>query len=231
MSWILTFSRRGGGDVECPGPDLILYDDPHQLTRVNFVLLGRRLVLLILPSVARLAWAEPLGLRLSSPLASISKLTISWSWPCLFLMISRQTSPSSDLAAITFLFLCLFGLSLVVHSQVHWWRWPVPDNEDGWKISRGDLRLMIVEAVLVTKVSRDRSVTGAVTKGRVTHVWPHTSHVSLLRLEAGCGHLTWKASLTTGHRHEARLSLEAGHTWQWGQLVSERGQTQGGLGW
>ena len=55
MSWILTFSRRGGGDVECPGPDLILYDDPHQLTRVNFVLLGRRLVLLILPSVARLA--------------------------------------------------------------------------------------------------------------------------------------------------------------------------------
>ena len=57
MSWLLTFSRRGGGDVKCPGPNLILYDDPRQLTLVNFVLLGRRLVLFILPSVARLAYA------------------------------------------------------------------------------------------------------------------------------------------------------------------------------
>ena len=56
MSWLLTFSFRGaGGDVKCPGPNLILYDDPRELTLVNFVLLGRRLVLFILPSVARLA--------------------------------------------------------------------------------------------------------------------------------------------------------------------------------
>ena len=57
MSWLLTFSCRGGGDVKCPGPNLILYDDPRELTLVNFVLLGRRLVLFILPSVARLTYA------------------------------------------------------------------------------------------------------------------------------------------------------------------------------
>ena len=37
-------------------------------------------------------------------------------------------------------------------------------------VARGDLRLVRVEAVLVTKVSRGGSVTGAVTEGRVTHV-------------------------------------------------------------
>ena len=37
-------------------------------------------------------------------------------------------------------------------------------------VTSGDLRLMIVDAVLVTEASRGESVTGAVTEGRVTHV-------------------------------------------------------------
>ena len=41
MSWLLTFSHRGGGDVE--QPDVILDDKPGQLAVVNVVLLRRRL--------------------------------------------------------------------------------------------------------------------------------------------------------------------------------------------
>ena len=37
-------------------------------------------------------------------------------------------------------------------------------------VARGDLRLIGVEAVLVTKVPRGGRVTGAVTEGRVIHV-------------------------------------------------------------
>ena len=37
-------------------------------------------------------------------------------------------------------------------------------------VTRGDLRLVREEVILVTKVSRGESVTGAVTEGRVTHV-------------------------------------------------------------
>ena len=87
-------------------------------------------------------------------------------------------------------------------------------------VGRSDMRLVRVAAELVTKVSRGESVTGTVTEGRVTHVSPHTGHVNLLGLEAGCGHLTREARLTTGHGHEAHLSLEAGSTGQRGQLVS-----------
>ena len=93
-----------------------------------------------------LDWPEPLGLRLLPPLASISKLTISWCWPCLFLMISRQTSPLTEMLAITFLFLCLVGLSLVVDSRggndevtgdggrevTRGGGWLCCDNEAGW---------------------------------------------------------------------------------------------------
>ena len=52
-----------------------------------------------------------------SPSPEILITSVTCSWPRLFLMISRQTSPLTEMLAITFLFLCRVGLSLVVDNR------------------------------------------------------------------------------------------------------------------